>query len=70
MILATRRIGVCVEGYFQRFGKFSTEDGTRKVSCKQFKDALGNLEELSWARHQPELVDMFYEAILASYENL
>ena len=34
LILATRRIGVCVEGYFQRFGKWSTDDGLRKISCK------------------------------------
>ena len=31
LIIQTRRIGVSVEGYFQRFGKFSTQDGIRKV---------------------------------------
>lgn len=46
LVLATRRIGVCVEGYFQLFGKWSTEDGVRKISCSQFKDALGNLTEM------------------------
>lgn len=34
VIMLTRRLGVSVEGYFQRFGKFSTQDGIRKIDLK------------------------------------
>ena len=57
IIIATRRIGVSVEGYFQRFGKFSTQDGVRKVDTKQFRDAVANLDGMEWAKEKPFMVD-------------
>ena len=53
VVVLTRRLGVSVEGYFQRFGKFSTQDGIRKIDLKQFTDAVRNLSESNWANEKP-----------------
>ena len=46
LIIQTRKIGVSIEGYFQRFGKFSTQDGIRKVDINQFREAIVNLDDM------------------------
>jgi hypothetical protein len=34
IVLATRRIGVSVEAYFQYFGEFDMHDGIRRLSVE------------------------------------
>lgn len=70
LILSTRRIGISVEGYFQRFGKFCTQDGIRKVDSKQFRDAVANLDNMQWAKDNPYQVDQMFDAIIIAFENM
>lgn len=63
VIVLTRRLGVSVEGYFQRFGKFSTQDGIRKIDLKQFTDAISNLSDSNWATQKPLLVKELFDSI-------
>ena len=69
LIIQTRVFGVSIEGYFQRFGKFSTQDGVRKIDNKQFRDAIANLDGMEWAREKPYLMDQLFDAIIIAYEN-
>ena len=39
VVKATRRLGVSVECFFQRYGYFSVYDGLRKLDEKQFVEA-------------------------------
>ena len=69
LIIQTRVIGVSIEGYFQRFGKFSTQDGIRKVDNKQFCKAIFNLDGMDWATERPYEMDQLFDAIIIAFEN-
>ena len=70
LILQTRLLGVSIEGYFQRFGKFSTQDGIRKVDEKQFRDAVANLDGMELIKQQPRLADDLFRAIIDAFDFL
>lgn len=70
LIIQTRKIGVSIEGYFQRFGKFSTQDGIRKVDINQFKEAIVNLDGMENVSANPELIDYMFNAILQAFETI
>ena len=69
VILETRKLGLSIEGYFQPFGKFSTQDGVRRLDCKQFSSAIANLDGLQWAIQRPHAVEQLFDEFMIAIEN-